>query len=194
MKISTNLKIVITAVVVIAIVIAYTKYNNNQLLQQEQASQVPPQPVPAPTVVQNIPVQSYVPPATYTPPAPPSPSELRKELAEQEAAHWSSYINLTNENSSTVIIQKPDLFHHTIVANDLRDVSGGIINAATLVTFKDAVIRVDCYSQTQTMIGEEVFTVYQLFKPGTSFNFQQRVSVPVGTTTTQISLAKVTPY
>lgn len=46
-----------------------------------------------------------------------------------------------------------------------------IINSATLVTYKDIVIRVDYFSKTKTLLGSKDYTVYELFKPNSTNSF-----------------------
>ena len=53
---------------------------------------------------------------------------------------------------------------------------GSITNSATVATYKDLVIKVTYYSKSNTVLHEKEFTVYDLFPPNSTKNFEWRVN------------------
>lgn len=58
---------------------------------------------------------------------------------------------------------------------DKLKVSCTITNSATVVTFKDAVVRVTYYSKTKTVLGTNDYTVYEFFAPNSSKTVELKV-------------------
>ncbi len=55
------------------------------------------------------------------------------------------------------------------------DVHGVITNAATVATYKDAVVRVTYYSKTKTELGSKDYTVYETFPPHSTTKFELKI-------------------
>lgn len=58
---------------------------------------------------------------------------------------------------------------------DKINVHGVITNKATVATYKDAVVKVTYYSKTNTEIGSKEYTIYEIFTPHSSTNFELKI-------------------
>ena len=76
------------------------------------------------------------------------------------------------------IIQKPDLFHHTKTDGWLLE--GTLYCNSTIAKFKDAVILVKFYSETQTEIGSSEYPIYKFFNPNSQTAFECKIYPPEG--------------
>jgi hypothetical protein len=54
-------------------------------------------------------------------------------------------------------------------------VHGVIKNAATVATYKDAVVRVTYYSKTKTELGSNEYTIYESFPPHSQVKFELKI-------------------
>lgn len=54
-------------------------------------------------------------------------------------------------------------------------VHGTIKNSATVVTFKDAVVRITYYSKTKTALGNKEYTIYDTFPPNSTKKFELKI-------------------
>jgi hypothetical protein len=54
-------------------------------------------------------------------------------------------------------------------------VHGTITNSATVARYKDAVVRVTYYSKTKTVLGSKDYTIYELFEPHSTANFELKI-------------------
>jgi hypothetical protein len=54
-------------------------------------------------------------------------------------------------------------------------VHGVITNNATVATYKDAVVRVTYYSKTKTVLGNKDYTVYEMFPPHSTTEFELKI-------------------
>jgi len=103
-------------------------------------------------------------------------AELRKELASQELSIPAEMLiprGIIRQNQ--VLVQRPDLFHHSVYKQDGYIVSGEILSKATIAKFKDARIRLTFYSETHTELGNTEFTLYKYFEPGRITAFETKV-------------------
>lgn len=50
---------------------------------------------------------------------------------------------------------------------DEINIEAEVSNSATVASYKDIVVRVSYYTKTNTLLGSEDFTVYEVFKPNT---------------------------
>ncbi|RBA27578.1 hypothetical protein [Flavobacterium tibetense] len=55
-------------------------------------------------------------------------------------------------------------------------IQGRIKNSATVAIYKDAVIKVTYYSKTKTVLGSENYTIYEVFSPHSTKNFELKVT------------------
>lgn len=58
---------------------------------------------------------------------------------------------------------------------DKIKVHGVIQNLATVASYKDAVIRVTYYSKTKTELGSKEYTIYEMFEPHSTKNFELKI-------------------
>ncbi|MCW3072677.1 MAG: hypothetical protein JWO44_2567 [Bacteroidetes bacterium] len=54
-------------------------------------------------------------------------------------------------------------------------VHGIIKNTATVATYKDAVVKVTYYSKTNTVLGNNSYTIYDFFPPHSEKNFELKI-------------------
>jgi hypothetical protein len=127
--------------------------------------------------------QGQAPPAnTVADSHPKTAAELRLELAETEAADVNSMLSVTGQmQENKILIQKPDLFHHSKYAIDGYNINGIIRNKASIVTFKDAIVRVTFYTETRTELGYKDYPVYKYLPPREETPFELKVYPPENT-------------
>lgn len=82
----------------------------------------------------------------------PSYEETKMTLEEQERLNPTAF--LTDKST-----YRKNLIGEWVI-------EGKILNAATVATYKDAVLQITYYSGTDTEIGSENKTVFEFFKPG----------------------------
>ncbi|MBC8488919.1 MAG: DUF4339 domain-containing protein [Bacteroidetes bacterium] len=58
---------------------------------------------------------------------------------------------------------------------DKINVHGKITNSATVATYKDATIRVTYYSKTETVLGSDDYTIYEVFPPNSVKKFELKI-------------------
>jgi hypothetical protein len=58
---------------------------------------------------------------------------------------------------------------------DKLKVHGKITNAATVATYKDAVVRVTYYTKTKTELGSKNYTIYDFFPPHSTKTFELKI-------------------
>ena len=63
------------------------------------------------------------------------------------------------------------------------EIHGTIKNTATVATYKDAVIKVKYYSKTETEMGSNSYTLYEVFTPQSTVNFEVKVEKYEGVNT-----------
>jgi hypothetical protein len=81
-----------------------------------------------------------------------SPEELKADLKQQEQSNPTQY--LTADGT----------YRQNFWGNKFK-VSCTITNTATVATFKDAIVKVTCYSKTKTVLASNQYTVYEVFRP-----------------------------
>ncbi|MDP4150804.1 MAG: hypothetical protein Q8927_18350 [Bacteroidota bacterium] len=105
--------------------------------------------------------------------------ELREELASQEAADPTLQLVASGTiEENRVLIQKPDFFHHSVYQTDGYIIHGVIRNKATIARFKDANVRINFYTETQTDLGGQNYIVYKYFNPNSEAAFDIKVYPP----------------
>ena len=115
-------------------------------------------------------------------PRPKTAAELRRELAETEASNPAGMLSVTgNLQENKILIQKPDLFHHSKYATDGYLINGIITNKASIATFKDAVVRVTFFTDTNTELATKDCSVYKYFSPHEATSFELKVYPPENT-------------
>ena len=106
-----------------------------------------------------------------------SPEELRMEIKAQEQSSSTAYLVIEGG-----IILTPGRVRE---AGSLKDseydgyfVQGIIRNTATIAMFRDVVLTVQLYSQTDTVIEEQDYMIHELFDPGSFSVFSIQVDAP----------------
>jgi hypothetical protein len=108
-----------------------------------------------------------------------STQELRRELIEQEEALPGVQLSITGTiEENRILVQKPDFFHHSVYKTDGYIIHGVIHNKASLARFKDAVVQVTFYTETQTDLGSTNYVVYKYLEPNTETPFDLNVYPP----------------
>lgn len=85
------------------------------------------------------------------------------------------------------------LFHDAEYAPDGNTIHGTIQNSATVAKFKDIIITVTYYSQTETAISTEDFTFYEFYEPNSTVTFKQKVYPPQEMAKYGLEIKKATP-
>jgi len=108
---------------------------------------------------------------------PKTPEQLRTELKQQESNTPLMY--LTDQNVTLLPQQKKIrdavFFRDAEYAPDGAIINGDFINKATLAKFKDITVDILFYSQTQTVINEKSFVIYQYSEPNSTSHFALKI-------------------
>lgn len=102
-----------------------------------------------------------------------TPEELRAELKISEESAPLEYLScgqvrMTPQERQT---RSAGLFHDAEYEPDGAIFRGTIINNATLGRFKDAKIKIQFYSQTNTLIEEQSYVIYEYIEPQSTTEF-----------------------
>ena len=106
-----------------------------------------------------------------------SPEELKRELQQKENRFPTSYLKLKTNLRNNV--KKGGLFKKQKV--DGQIISGVVKNTATMATYKDVVIELKFYSQTDTEIGKQRFVIYEKYEPNSKKDFRYKMEMPSAT-------------
>jgi hypothetical protein len=99
----------------------------------------------------------------------PSYEEQKMSLEDQEKSDPVRFLSVENGT-----------YRKTLFGGKM-ELEGQIHNAATVATFKDAVLHVRFNSETQTEIGTGDYTIYEFFPPNNSKPFKFKIEIPDGT-------------
>ena len=106
-----------------------------------------------------------------------NPEELKAELVDIEMQNPTDYLSdedVTLEKL-TKKIRSGGLFREAEYADDGARINGKINNNATLAKYKDVVVKIQLYSQTNSVIAEHSYVIYKYFKPNSSTSFSIRL-------------------
>ena len=110
---------------------------------------------------------------------PQSPEELKAELVAQEYAEPLTYLSVDGTMRADEIQTKEEgLFHKAEYSADGNTIHGTIKNTATIAKFKDIVLTVTYYSQTETAIESKDFVIYEYYGPNSETPFELKVYPP----------------
>ena len=110
---------------------------------------------------------------------PKTAEELKAELLSQEKTQPLNYLTVdATMKEGEVKVRDAGLFHDAEYAKDGNIITGTIKNSATMAKFKDVVLTVTFYSQTETAIESRDFTVYEFYNPNTETPFELKVYPP----------------
>lgn len=110
---------------------------------------------------------------------PKTPEQLKAELLLRENDEPSAYLAVeATMKEDKVKTREEGLFHDAEYSKDGNTIHGTIKNTATLAKFKDIVLTVTFYSQTNTAIESKDFTIYEFYAPNTITPFELKVYPP----------------
>lgn len=110
---------------------------------------------------------------------PKTPEQLKAELLSQENTDPLTYLKVDAKmREDQVKTREAGLFHDAEFAKDGNTIYGTIKNSATMAKFKDIILTVTFYSQTETAIASKDFTIYKFYKPNSTTAFELKVYPP----------------
>lgn len=127
----------------------------------------------------------------YSTNSPKTTEEIKLELENKELQEPTLYLEAKNTSMNENVIQEATLFKNK--KTDGWIVKGDIVSSATLATFKDVVLEVKLFSQTETEIDSKIFTLYDYFGPRESKPFSLKVNAPSACKSYHISIIEATP-
>jgi GYF domain 2 len=80
----------------------------------------------------------------------------------------------TENSQPTNFLTADGNYNENFWGNKLK-VHGKIINKATVASYKDALVKVTYYSKTNTEIGSKEYTIYEMFPPNSTTNFELKI-------------------
>lgn len=108
-----------------------------------------------------------------------TPEELKAELAAQEKSAPLTYLTLeATMQEDKIKTRNEGLFRSAEYSPDGNTIYMTITNSATIAKYKDIVVTVTFYSQTETAIESKDFTFYEFFEPNSTKELQQKVYPP----------------
>lgn len=108
---------------------------------------------------------------------PKNTEELKIELKQQEQKSPQTYIddqNVTLQPQQKKI-RNAGLIREAKYEADGAVIQGNIINKATLAKFKDIEVKVSFYSQTETLIDNKSYILYQFIEPNSTISFSMKI-------------------
>ena len=110
---------------------------------------------------------------------PKTSEELKMELVDQEKLEPLTYLTVDAKMQEDEIkTRDAGLFHDAEYSPDGNTIHGTIKNSATMAQFKDVVVTVTFYSQTETAIETKDYVLYEFYKPNTTNQFELKVYPP----------------
>ncbi len=110
---------------------------------------------------------------------PKTPAQLKEELASQEKIAPLDYITVDGTMKADEIQTRAEgLFRNAEYSPDGNTIYGTIKNSATIAKFKDVVVVITYYSQTDTKIKSEEKVYYEFYPPNSSTTFELKVYPP----------------
>lgn len=108
-----------------------------------------------------------------------TPEELRIELVSQEKTTPLAYLTVEAKmRADEKLVRAAGIFRSAEYAPDGATIHGTIKNSATIAKFKDVVLTVTFFSQTQTVIETKDYVIYEFYKPNSVNNFELKVYPP----------------
>ena len=118
--------------------------------------------------------------------------ERQKQSSSQSLGFGSSSTNANTYEQNVVTVEEQERQNPTrflSASGQYRDnilgnktvIMGTISNSAAKATFKDVVVEIKFYSDTESLITSEQYTVYEYFSPGTTKDFNLKIKHPRGT-------------
>ena len=116
---------------------------------------------------------------SYNQPQTKTPQELKAELLTQELNKPLDYLEVDNGTlePQTKKVKNGGLFNGYKYYPDGAIVEGNITNKATIARFKDVVVKISYYTQTNTFLDEKSYVIYEYQEPHRTKHFSIRVDV-----------------
>ena len=125
---------------------------------------------------------------------PKTPEQLKMELVAHEQLEPLTYLTVdATMRSDEVKTRDEGLFHDAEYSPDGNTIHGTIKNSATMAKFKDIVITVTFYSQTETAIETKDYVIYEFFAPNTTKKFDLKVYPPKAMSKFGVEMKNATP-
>jgi hypothetical protein len=110
---------------------------------------------------------------------PKTPEELKMELLAHEQQEPLTYLSIeASMQADEVKTRNAGLFHDAEYSPDGNTIHGTIINSATLAKYKDIVLTITFYSQTETAVESLEKVIYEFYSPNTATPFELKVYPP----------------
>ncbi len=123
-----------------------------------------------------------------------TPEELKADLLAQEQNDPLKYLTVDGSMQADEIkTRDAGLFHDAEYSPDGNTIYGTITNSATIAKFKDVVLTVTYYSQTETAIESKDFTFYEFYNPNSTSNFELKVYPPETMSKFSLEIKSATP-
>ncbi|GAB3730729.1 hypothetical protein GCM10027594_12740 [Hymenobacter agri] len=110
---------------------------------------------------------------------PKTAEELRAELLQRE------------ESAPTEFLQVNGTHHRNLI--DQLVLEGDITSQATLARFKDPVLSVTWYSQTETELSTHEYPIYEIVQPQGTTHYKLKTNAPSEVATVSIGISDATP-
>lgn len=126
---------------------------------------------------------------------PKTAEELRQELKGQEELSPTTYLTIDDAKMREDQIQtrEANFFQSAQYAPDGNTIYGNIKNTASIARFKDVVVTVTFYSQTETEIETKDHIFYEFYEPNSLNYFELKVYPPEATASFNISVKNAVP-
>lgn len=122
--------------------------------------------------------ESYDRPTTFAAERPKTAEELRAELLEREQGSPETYLKVDGTYRRNLISQLV--------------LEGDISNQASLARFKDPVLTVTWYSATDTEVGTESYSIFEVVRPQGTAHFKLKTQAPAYVAKVGMSISTAT--
>lgn len=88
--------------------------------------------------------------------------EQKMSIKEKELANPTDFLDATGT------------YRENFIGDKLK-INGTISNSATVATYKDAIVRVTYYSKSETNLGSDDYTIWDVFPPHSTKKFELKI-------------------
>lgn len=109
---------------------------------------------------------------------PKSAEELKYELKQVESDSPLSYLDdyQVTLQPQRIEVRKAGLFRDAEYRDDGAIIQGLFKSSASVVRFKDIKVKVSYFSQTKTLIDEQIYVIYKYINPNSTIGFSFKVN------------------
>lgn len=122
---------------------------------------------------------------------PKTAEELKQELKTKEEIMPTQYLTIENATMTQNLVREAGLFRDAKYDGWLA--KGIIKNSATIAKYKDVVITIELYSQTETVIETKDYVIYEYYEPNSSKEFTIKINTPDATNKFHMTVKDATP-